>query len=129
VPVIRPQPKPVKVARPRKPLARKTWMKKRKPRRLSRAGSDPGYLAFVRTLRCYVATDVCRGRVHAHHAVHLSQGGVDLDAIPLCQRHHSDWHEARGMFGGLSKLQRFAFSMRAIADTQAAVAASRTEAA
>jgi hypothetical protein len=126
--VIRPQPKPVKVARPRKPLVRKTWMRKRKPRRLSRAGSDPRYLAAVRMLPCLVARD-CFGRIHAHHAVHLSRGGTDADAVPLCMKHHGEWHGAIGAFRWFGKLMRFAWAVRAIAETRIAVAASRTEAA
>lgn len=107
-------------------------MKKRRPRRLSRTGSDTAYLARVRTLPCHVQPlaafdplfvfqSTCRGRVHAHHAIHRSQGGKDSDAIPLCERHHQQWHDANGVFAGLSKLERFAWSQRAIAVTRAAL--------
>ncbi len=44
----------------------------------------------------------------------------DKTAIPLCDRHHRQWHDANGVFAGLSKLERFAWSVRAIAATQAA---------
>lgn len=111
-----PCPKPQKRAKARKPLSRKTWIRKRRPRRLSRPGSDPAYLDFVRSLPCYLCS-TCDG-IHAHHAIHRSQGGTDKDAIPLCMRHHQQWHDHNGAFAGLNRFYRFAWSRRAIADTQ-----------
>ena len=110
----------------RKPL-RRTWMRKRRPRRLSRAGSDPAYLAAVRELPCFVASDCCWGPIHAHHAIHRSQGGNDNDAVPLCLRHHACWHGATSPFERMSRLERFAWAVNAIAKTQARVAARRVQ--
>jgi hypothetical protein len=98
-------------------------IKRRAPKRLSRAGSDPAYLAWVRTLPC-IANDgtykfmYCDQVIHAHHAIHRSQGGKDDVAVPLCLFHHAEWHAHRGIFSGLSKLQRFAWAQQAIASTQ-----------
>lgn len=118
-------PKPVKrEPRPRKEL-RRSWIKRRKPRRLTRAGSDPAYLAWVKTQPCLAqkyATALCRRPIHAHHAGRrpgVAMKADDSTAIPLCELHHADWHNAGGVFRGLTKLQRFAWSMRAIAETQA----------
>lgn len=121
-------PKPTRVAKARKPL-RRSYMKKRRPRRLSRPGSDPAYLEWVRSLACCVYWigglnwNGCDQRVHAHHAGRrpgVSMKADDKTAIPLCDRHHRQWHDANGVFAGLSKLERFAWSVRAIAATQAA---------
>ena len=115
------------------PLRRTGPIKARKPRRLSRPGSDPAYLAWVRTLPCYVASTWqevgrCFPPVHAHHAIHRSQGGKDDVAVPLCQAHHDLWHRHNGPFRGLSRLERFAWAQQAITATQRAWAASRGEA-
>jgi len=48
----------------------------------------------------------------------------DSTAIPFCGNHHRHWHDATGIFGGLTKLERFAWSMRAIAKTQAKYSAA-----
>ena len=114
--VPKPAPRP---KRPRKALKR-SWMRKKPPRRLSRAGSDPAYLAFVRTLPCAISSDQCFGRIHAHHAIHRSQGGKDSDAIPLCMHHHAQWHLVAGPFKELTKMERFAWSYLTIAKVQAA---------
>jgi hypothetical protein len=116
-------PKPEKrPPRPRKAL-RRSWIKRKRPRRLSKAGADLAYLAKVRELPCSAILEhfrqfFCDGRIHAHHAIHRSQGGDDHDAIPLCQKHHMDWHECTGPFRGLSKLERFAWSVNAISQTR-----------
>lgn len=121
-----PYPKPVKrEAKPRRPLKR-SWIKRKPPRRLKRAGSDPARLAWVRTQRCLLYQPSlhmrceCWGGIHPHHAIHRSQGGKDDAAVPLCFRHHRAWHDHDGVFKGLSRLERFAWAVRAIAATQAA---------
>jgi hypothetical protein len=124
----RPDPKPPRrEKKTRRPLSRKHPMRKRAPRRLARGEGDPAYMAFVRTLPCAVAAEsmgpgfiLCEGRMHAHHAVNRARGGKDDTCIPLCDRHHSQWHGATGVFRFLGKLQRFAWSMKQIAATQAA---------
>ena len=100
------------------PLRRTGPIKRKPPKRLSRAGSDPTYLAWVRTLECRLWSGECAGNVHAHHAIHRSQGGKDRDAVALCLVHHDFWHRHAGPFRGLSKLQRFAWAQQAISATQ-----------
>lgn len=52
------------------------------------------------------------GCVEAHHPRGLEYGtgtGVkasDEDAVPLCHRHHTDWHLAVGVFSRWHKKQR-----------------------
>lgn len=112
-------PKPVREEKPRRPLKRKTYMRPKRPRRIARGLGDPAYLAFVHTLPCVVRSVRCAGPIHAHHAIHRSQGGKDHDAVPLCMVHHSDWHTHSGPFFTLSKLERWAWAMRVIAETRA----------
>ena len=106
----------------RTPLKRRKPLLRRAPKRLSRAGSDPAYLAWVRTLPCLMAsTGRCDGnlpRVHAHHAIYRSQGGKDDVAVPLCASCHHHWHNHTGPFRGLSKFERWGWATGAIAYTQ-----------
>jgi hypothetical protein len=89
-----------------------------------RDGKDPHYLTFVYTLPCYMrdlAKSPCGGAMHAHHAIHKSQGGVDRDAIPLCRTHHDEWHrpDLPGLFFGMSKEGRRIWAEVAIEMTRA----------
>lgn len=83
-----------------KPLARRSPMA-RKPRR-ARPGSDPKYLAWVRTLDCAACPFSCRDdRIHAHHTTFgrgIAQKTADRNAIPLCDRHHRARHSLTGWF-------------------------------
>lgn len=119
---------PKKPPRPKKPYLglKRSYMVKRAPKRLSRPGTDLAYLAKVRTLPCFVASSACWGRIHAHHAIHRSQGGKDDVAVPLCFHHHACWHGAIGVFTGLSRMQRFAWAMKAIAVTREAIRGGTT---
>lgn len=120
-----PDPKPTK--RPKKPpkgLARKTRLRARSATR-KRNGADPAYLEAVRQLPCFVSNGACDGPIHAHHAIHRSQGGKDRDAVPLCHKHHEDWHCATGFFRDLTKEQRPMFADAMIAATLGALAAEQ----
>jgi len=114
-------PKPPKrEAKPRRPMKR-SWIKRKRPRRLSRNLGDPAYMAFVRTLPCAVKAGCsadCEGPIHAHHAVTRARGGKDDTCIPLCNRHHMQWHDANGVFAGMTRFERFAWSVAAIEATQ-----------
>lgn len=120
-------PKPVKRVRARKPLQRSP-MRRKRARRIERGLGDPAYLDFVRTLPCAVGRScwrayVCQGTIHAHHAGRrpgIAMKAPDNTAIPLCADHHRAWHDASGVFARLTKMERFAWSQRAIAETQAA---------
>lgn len=96
-----------------KPL-RRTRMKW-KPRR-RRAGDDKRYLAWVRTHPCCVGGLRCK-RAVAHHAIEM--GGQDLagmgstapdsETLPLCCRHHREFHLRQGFCKGWSDLRRRVF--------------------
>ncbi len=116
-----PQPKPQpRPKRPRKPLRRSKRLNAISRTR-KRNGRDPAYLAFVHTLHCFCnGLGRCDGPIHAHHAIHKSQGGTDRDAIPLCRQHHVEWHAASGAFGAMSKAGRRIWSEVAIMLTREA---------
>lgn len=102
------------------PIRRKSPMKRKLARRLTRPGPgrDETYLEWVRLQPCILMQFVqCFGRTHAHHA---GPKRMDRTAIPLCQRHHDDWHSAagNGYFGGWDKERRRVFAECAIAETK-----------
>lgn len=122
--MIRPQPKPQRAPkRNRKPLRRLKWMVAKPPRRVTRPGpgSDPAHLAKVRKLPCcapranFIGPEelYCKGDVVAHHA---GPKNNDSTAVPLCWRHHNDWHSinGNGVFKGWSKESRRAWADSAI---------------
>ncbi len=123
-------PKPERRPKKSRKTLKRAWMKAphskfcacaKCERKRKRRGSDPAYLDRVRALPCFFVggtISLCEGRVHAHHAIHRSRGGKDDSAIPLCQEHHRAWHEALPPFRGLSRLERFAWAMRVVAETQ-----------
>lgn len=106
-------PKPEPRVRERKRLRTKTqlrakrWgIKARSPRRLDRPGSEPAFLAWVRTERCCVGSRSCSGRIEAHHAGKNPGVGLkapDNTAVPLCQHHHRQITDHSGMFKGLGR--------------------------
>jgi hypothetical protein len=124
---VTPCPKPVKrEPKVRKPLRRKHWMRKKAPRRLSRAGSDRVFLAWLHTQPCVVfrayPLHICRGGIQASHLRHHTGLGLkepDRNAIPMCRDVHEQWEQHRGIFKGCSKLTRFAMFMHWIAETRA----------
>lgn len=77
------------------------------------AGEDPAHLRHLRTLPCAVAGD-CEGRIHAHHPIGIAWRGMsqrahDHLAIPLCSRHHVEFHNAVGFFKSMNKAARRAW--------------------
>jgi hypothetical protein len=82
-----------------------------------RIGKDPAYLAKVAALPCFVDNEHS-GPIHAHHAIHRSQGGVDIDAVPLCHGCHDEWHTASGFFRDMDKAERKRFAHGMIALTR-----------
>lgn len=130
--MIRPCPKPVKrEAKPRKALKR-SWIRRRRPRRLSKAGSDPKYLAWLHTQPCvgkrftggrgslghWCATDVQASHLRHHTGLGLKE--PDRNAVTMCRDLHEQWEQHKGWFAGWSNLERFAWFTRAIAETQRA---------
>ena len=78
---------------------------------------DPEYMRFVRTQPCAMRVhDPCEGPIEAHHAGRdrgLGQKAADDTCVPLCQKHHMDWHGASGPFKTMRRDER-----RQWADTQ-----------
>lgn len=87
------------------------------------AGESPDYLMFVRCQPCRMwMNDPCEGKVEAHHAGRdrgLSQRAHDSTAIPLCHKHHRNWHDASGPFRHFKKRDRRAWADRQVAWTRA----------
>src|SRR6185295_8558196 len=91
---------------------------KRKARR-ARAGDDPAYLKFIRRLPCVVGERFgrCVRRIDPHHMVggkgHQKRGKSqtvsDRNTLPLCRRHHDDFHAERGVFKGWTPEERRVF--------------------
>lgn len=79
---------------------------------------SPSYLAWIRTLPC-AACCTDQG-VQAHHH---GRGGTgikadDLTAVPLCAKHHGEWHQSGAIrtAGLLSRLEVDARLYRVMAD-------------
>ena len=110
---------------------------RRKTARRSNQLRSPEYLAFVRTLPCCALQEEhdvmktlmgqeCSRGIHAHHAGRRPGTGVkapDDTAIPLCDVHHFEWHQAAGMFHGWSREQRREWADARIAETKIAFSA------
>lgn len=108
---------------------RRTRMRKALPRRITRPGpgSSPAYLTEARKLPC-LARDLgpkgpysCEGDIVAHHA---GPKVNDSTAVPLCAKHHQQWHDANGVFKGWGKEGRRAWAKAAIDATRLLVAAA-----
>lgn len=84
---------------------------------------DAVYLRNVRALMCIVGVPGvhCYGRTHAHHAGErpgMSRKAPDDTAVPLCLKHHEEWHNASGYFRHLDKDGRREWAEKAIAETR-----------
>lgn len=102
------------------PRPRRWGIKPGKPKRLSRVGADPAYLAFVRTLECCAkGWGRCEGVIEANHArkgVGMGRKAPDRETFPLCHKHHAEWHDANGTFKGWLREQRRTFERFCIWD-------------
>ncbi len=101
------------------PLARTCALKRspfrRKPPPPNRAGSDPAHLAVIRALPCAVCGS--RLRVAAHHSTvgrGLSRKTSDHETLPLCSKHHREFHDATGYFAGWDKRSRRDWQRQAV---------------
>jgi hypothetical protein len=71
------------------------------------------HLTVIRSLPCCLArvegAGPCCGPVEAHHAKHERAGAKlkspDATALPLCLRHHNDFHQLSGYFKGWRREQ------------------------
>lgn len=99
--------------RRRTPLARGPMRRRRGSTSYSRRERDTDRMGWCRTQPCALAEppiaswagplpDACRRHVEAHHAgAHgLSNKSPDDTVIPLCDHHHDDLTDRRGVFSG-----------------------------
>ncbi len=81
-------------------------MKRRGPKRTD----APQHLAYLRTLPCCLGhLYACSDAVQPHHSTvnkGMSLRTSDLDAFPLCAKHHRAFHDHAGHFAGWSKDER-----------------------
>ena len=87
------------------PLKRSAF--KRTKARPNPAGHDPAHLACIRRLPCCVCGT--RRRVDPHHSTAgraFSRKASDHATMPLCRRHHDEFHGARGHFEGWDRAKR-----------------------
>lgn len=112
---------------------KRSRLKKRAPRRLSRRAEDAPYVAWVREQRCCSCSSPERCDA-AHITLSKNQKGMgmkvpDPQVVPLCRFCHRCWDEHRGGYRGLSELERFAIGTRWVAETRARWGAAQTGAA
>ena len=76
---------------------------------------DPAHLAKLRTMHCAGdwlgacgAPDFCSGPIEAHHrtGAGLALKASDHEAFPLCQKHHRDFHDSKGVFRSWTKQEK-----------------------
>ncbi len=109
-----------------KPLARHTWMprKRKKPRRGPWRSSE--YRAQVRTLPCCApgAPIGCGGRITCSHLDQgLKEKGMgmktgDQNSAPHCEGHNDCWDNRHGCFRGWTNEEREFYADEAIHETQ-----------
>lgn len=77
------------------------------------AGEVPGYTAWLRAQRCVLGERMeCAGPMVAHHHTHrrpFSRRAHDKDAMPFCDKHHVQFHNAAGFFKEMRHAERTAF--------------------
>ena len=122
-----------KAGAPRAPLKRKSYPRRKAPRRTTRQVREPEYLAWLHTQSCAAwVLDTCcgcKGRIEAHHAGvrGVGQRAPDATAIPLCVRHHREpGFAVMQPFLTWSKAQRRAWVDGVIGETRARVEIERT---
>lgn len=79
------------------------------------AGEDRAYLDWIRSLPCWVG-GACLGAVQPHHRTGAGKAlrSHDHETIPLCAKHHDDFHTLRGYFYGWTKADRRSWQSEAI---------------
>ncbi len=79
-------------------------------RRAAKKTDAPQHLKWLREQPCCLGDlYACSGVVESHHSTlgrGLSQKSSDLEAMPLCGRHHKALHGFTGFFAGWSREQR-----------------------
>ena len=100
-------------------LKRKTPLRRSRMKRSRPKPTDhPEHLAKLRKMGCCLDLDTywnghaCRGKIVPHHPRDLAMGtgmslkSSDLDAFPLCTKHHDEFHAGNGYFTFWSKAQK-----------------------
>lgn len=87
-------------------LRRKKFMSiSRTTKRQNREG-DPAYLSWIGSLPC----SICDSKPpnHAHHSTGAGMGtkSHDREAMPMCWRHHRDFHDGKGIFDSWTREER-----------------------
>lgn len=79
-------------------LRRSKFMAKARVTKQAARSGNPRYLDWIRSLPCSVCDAKPPG--HAHHSTGAGMGqkSPDLEAIPLCFKHHREFHEGKGVF-------------------------------
>ena len=85
---------------------------------------DPAHLAKLRGTRCAAhglrsvlkESDPCSGPVEAHHrtGAGLALKASDHEAFPLCQKHHRDFHDSKGMFRSWTKQEKKEWQLKMV---------------
>ncbi len=98
-------------------MLRRSPMKRgRFKRSRPKATDNPAHLKHLRSLPCAISGTLghawgldCGGPVQPHHSTvnkGMSLRTSDLDAFPLCQSHHAQFHQHNGVFHGMTKSER-----------------------
>lgn len=116
-------PKPVKREKASKPLRRSKPLRARGKTKYARRERDFAYMGFVASRPCLarllsVHWVGCEGRIHVHHAFGRRVADSDLKTIPLCDKHHREWHEHRRLFEGWDRDRRNTWSLWAVEFTR-----------
>lgn len=118
------------------PMQRRPMRRKRGSTSYSRRDRDMPRMGWCKTLPCLLSRpsapfielwhgpsdlDPCRGPVEAHHAGEHAgwQKPPDDTVLPLCDHHHDDLTDRRGVFAGWPKLSLKAWELAAVAHCQA----------
>lgn len=109
--------------RARKPLRRKTWMRREAPRRVARRAHLGAHGAFVRTQPCCSCA-----RPGPNEAAHMTLGRnekgmgmkvADEQRVALCRVCHKAWDQHAGKFANWSDESRYSLGAIWVATTLA----------
>ncbi len=87
-------------------MLKRSRMKRSRPK----PTDHPAHLKWLREQPCCLGhLYACSDTVQPHHSTlgrGLSQKSSDLDAMPMCAKHHHQLHNFTGFFAGWSREQR-----------------------
>lgn len=112
----KPSPRPAKA---RKPL-RRTWMRKKAPRRIAReTPAEKYYKAWIHGEQCVCGCNAVVQQSHLRNMTGASRKENNFMSIAQCLVDHRHFTEATGRFAGMSKLNKFAWFMGELSRTHA----------